>query len=143
MASKFEADVETISSNILPHLRTIDVNLETKTTLCMSLSSVCLMAFQAKLPVVDVAETLKPRPRHLKTTTVRTMPYKNDQRLRLGNEVMDPINIATLDAGEWVDDKVSSQQCIGIKYVYLDKNTFKHSHALMYYLLITILRFSD
>ena len=124
MASKFEADVETISSNILPHLRTIDVNLETKTTLCMSLSSVCLMAFQAKLPVVDVAETLKPRPRHLKTTTVRKMPYKNDQRLRLGNEVMDPINIESLDAGEWVDDKVSSQQCIGVKYVYLDKNKF-------------------
>jgi len=111
-----KAAIDLISSNILPHLRTIDVSLETKASLCMSLSSVCLMAFQTKLPVMDVAETLKTRPCHMKTTTVNR-PYNDNQRLRLGNEVIDPMNIATLDAGEWVDDKVSSEQCIGLKYV--------------------------
>lgn len=74
----------------------------------MALAGVCSKASTSFEPVIACAETLKLEPNHLQVITTNTENAALSERMCVGGEVLERADFDTLQAGKWLNDKVSS-----------------------------------
>ncbi|XP_033744991.1 uncharacterized protein LOC117330664 [Pecten maximus] len=102
-----EAELECFGTLLLPHLRHLDLDLSVKTSVAMLTSAVCVMASHQFQPLMTIAQTLKEVPSHLEDVDIHEIPQLYPtQRLTVGGETLEAVDMATLEDGKWINDKV-------------------------------------
>ncbi|XP_033748154.1 uncharacterized protein LOC117333127 [Pecten maximus] len=75
----------------------------------MLTSAVCVKASHQFQPLMTVAQTLKEVPSHLEDVHIHELPQLYPtQRLTVGGETLEAVDMATIEEGKWINDKVIS-----------------------------------
>jgi len=102
---------------IFPFIRHVEASLSARTTLCSILTALCMRATQLEVDILELSETLKEAPSHLRADSEAEIgiPQRlgDSERLDVGGETLEDCNLQTLQADQWLDDKV------GITFPYL------------------------